>query len=377
MKSTFGEHIQISLFGESHGAAIGVNINGLAPGIKLDLDFIREQLNKRKPKGKISTQRKEADEFEIVSGFFNGYTTGTPLCIFIRNQSQHSKDYEATKYLMRPSHADYTAFEKYGGFQDYRGGGHFSGRITAPLVAAGAICLQILKQKGITIATHIASCKGIEDEPFGTTEEVLLKQADKLNDSYFPTISSQAEQEMVQVIEQAHSNGDSVGGILETAIVNMPAGIGEPFFGSIESVLAHLLFSVPAVKGVEFGLGFGFANLFGSQANDPFVMKDKVCTTSNHNGGINGGISNGMPIMIKTAVKPTPSIYQPQQTVDIQKRENAQLQIHGRHDPAIIHRARVVVDSMVAIGLVDLFADRYGYMWMASNEDNKERNDVS
>ena len=193
MKSTFGEHIQISLFGESHGAAIGVNINGLAPGIKLDLDFIRAQLNKRKPKGKISTQRKEADEFEIVSGFFNGYTTGTPLCIFIRNQSQHSKDY--------------AAFEKYGGFQDYRGGGHFSGRITAPLVAAGAICLQILKQKGITIATHIASCKGIEDEPFGTTEEVLLKQADKLNDSYFPTISSQAEQEMVQVIEQAHSNG--------------------------------------------------------------------------------------------------------------------------------------------------------------------------
>lgn len=192
----------------------------------------------------------------------------------------------------------------------------------------------------------------------------------------FPTISNQAEQEMIQVIEQAHSNGDSVGGILETAIVNMPAGIGEPFFGSIESVLAHLLFSVPAVKGVEFGLGFGFANLFGSQANDPFVMKDKVCTTSNHNGGINGGISNGMPIMIKTAVKPTPSIYQPQQTVNIQKRENAQLQIHGRHDPAIIHRARVVVDSMVAIGLVDLFADRYGYMWMASNEDNKERNDV-
>ena len=170
MKSTFGEHIQISLFGESHGAAIGVNINGLAPGIKLDLDFIRAQLNKRKPKGKISTQRKEADEFEIVSGFFNGYTTGTPLCIFIRNQSQHSKDYEATKYLMRPSHADYTAFEKYGGFQDYRGGGHFSGRITAPLVAAGAICLQILKQKGITIATHIASCKEIEDEPFATTD---------------------------------------------------------------------------------------------------------------------------------------------------------------------------------------------------------------
>ncbi len=377
MKSTFGEHIQISLFGESHGAAIGVNINGLAPGIRLDLDFMRAQLDKRKPKGKISTQRREADEFEIVSGYFNGYTTGTPLCIFIRNQSQHSKDYEATKYLMRPSHADYTAFQKYGGFQDYRGGGHFSGRITAPLVAAGAVCLQILKEKGITVATHIAACAGIADEPFGADKADLLRQAEKLNDSYFPTISSRAEQEMVQAIEQAHSSGDSVGGILETAVINMPAGIGEPFFGSVESVLAQLLFSVPAVKGVEFGLGFGFAGLRGSQANDPFVMEgDNVCTVTNHNGGINGGISNGMPVIIRTAVKPTPSIYQPQQTVDVQKRENAQLQIHGRHDPAIIHRARVVVDSMVAIGLVDLFADRYGYMWTAPDGSREERKDV-
>lgn len=369
MKSTFGEHIQISLFGESHGAAIGVNINGLAAGIPLDLDFMRAQLNKRKPKGKISTGRQEADEFEIVSGFFNGYTTGTPLCIFIRNQSQHSKDYEATKYLMRPSHADYTAFEKYKGFQDYRGGGHFSGRITAPIVAAGAICLQILKQKGITVATHITSLKGIEDASFATTEAELLKQANILNNSYFPTISDTAEQEMVKAIEAAHSNGDSVGGVLETAIINMPAGIGEPFFGSIESVLAQLLFSVPGVKGVEFGLGFDFANFYGSQANDPFVMEGKVRTTTNHNGGINGGISNGMPIMIKTAVKPTPSIYQPQQTVDIQKQVNAELQIHGRHDPAIIHRARVVVDSMVAIGLVDLFSERYGYTWMEPEQN--------
>ncbi len=366
MKSTFGENLQISLFGESHGAAIGVTVNGLAPGIALDLDFMRAQLDRRKPKGKISTQRHEADEFEIVSGFFDGYTTGTPLCILIRNQSQHSKDYAATRYCLRPSHADYTAFAKYGGFQDYRGGGHFSGRITAPLVAVGAICLQILRQKGITIATHIASCKEIKDDPFAQQQGALLEQIERLNGSYFPAISLQAEQRMVQLIEQAHANGDSVGGILETVVLNLPAGIGEPFFGSVESVLAQLLFSVPAVKGVEFGLGFGFSELYGSQANDPFVMQDgTVRTQTNHNGGINGGITNGMPVVIKTVVKPTPSIYQPQQTVDLQTKQNQTLQIHGRHDPAIIHRARVVVDSMVAIGLVDLFCARYGYLWTA------------
>ena len=366
MKSTFGKNINISLFGESHGTAIGVVINGLAPGIALDLDLIRAQLNKRKPKGKISTARQEADEFEIVSGFFHGYTTGTPLCLMIRNQSQHSRDYEKTKNFMRPSHADYTAFEKYRGYQDYRGGGHFSGRITAPLVAAGAICLQILESKGITIATHIARCKDISDESFGAKLEEMLVAAEKLNQSYFPTISDEAERRMVARIEEAHSQGDSVGGILETMVLNMPAGIGEPFFGSIESVLSQLLFSVPAVKGVEFGLGFGFADLLGSQANDSFRMENgKVVTATNHNGGINGGISNGMPIQIRTVIKPTPSIYQEQETIDYTAKENTVLTIHGRHDPAIIHRARVVVDSVVAIGLVDLFAERYGYLWMA------------
>lgn len=370
MKSTWGNNLNISLFGESHGAAIGVVINGLGAGIKLDTDFINAQLDKRKPKGKISTQRQEGDQFEIVSGYFNGYTTGTPLCLLIRNESQHSKDYEATKYLVRPSHADFTAFEKYHGYQDYRGGGHFSGRITAPLVAAGAICLQVLRDKGITVATHIRSCKGEQDVPFSTNSQEILEAATLLNDRYFPTISEEAGQRMVAVIEEAHKKGDSVGGVLETAVVGMPTGIGEPFFGSVESVLSQLLFSVPAVKGVSFGAGFGFENLYGSEANDSFCMnKDgTVITETNNNGGINGGITNGMPIMIQTAIKPTPSIYQEQDTIDYSKGEDAKLLIQGRHDPAIIHRARVVVDSVVAIGLVDLFCERYGYTWMESKQ---------
>lgn len=364
MKSCFGNNVNISLFGESHSQAIGVVINGLAPGIKLDLDFIQKQLDKRKPKGNISTKRQEADDFQIVSGFFNGYTTGTPLCLLIYNQSQKSGDYEKTKSLMRPSHADYTAQIKYNGFQDYRGGGHFSGRITAPLVAAGAICTQVLEQKGILIGTHIKACAGVADIGFSEDEQKLSQQITHLNDCYFPTNSSEAEGEMIGQIEKAQADGDSVGGVLETAIINMPAGIGEPFFGSIESTLSQLLFSIPAIKGVEFGAGFDFANMTGSEANDSLYYEGKVKTSTNNNGGINGGISNSMPITIRSVVKPTPSIYKPQQTVDINTNENAQLQIKGRHDPAIIHRARVVVDSMVAIGLLDLFCERYGYMWM-------------
>lgn len=362
MNSTFvGQHISLSLFGESHGAAIGITFDGLPAGIPLDLGLIRTQLEKRKPKGKISTARQEADEFEIVSGFFNGFTTGTPLCLLIRNNSQHSRDYEKTKFLMRPSHADYTAFQKYHGFQDYRGGGHFSGRITAPIVAAGAICMQLLREHTITIASHIARCQDICDIPFSDTPDTLSQQMQTLNESYFPVLSEEAARAMTARIEDAHSKGDSVGGILETMVTNLPAGIGNPFFDSIESVLSHLLFSIPAVKGVEFGLGFGFADLYGSQANDPLRIEGgKVVTTTNHNAGINGGISNGMPIVFRTVIKPTPSIYQPQDTIDYQSMQNASLTIHGRHDPAIIHRARVVVDSMAAIALLDLSWDQLG-----------------
>lgn len=366
MKSTFGNHVTVSIFGESHGQTIGCVIDGLAPGIRLDLDYLQAEMEKRKAFGRISTARREQDAVEIVSGFFNGYTTGTPLCMLIHNQVQHSKDYEATRYKARPSHADYTAQVKYLGYQDYRGGGHFSGRITAPVVAAGAICRQILAQKGIHIGSHLIQCKDVYEEPFSQDIQILTQQIHAMNQKRFAALSEEKEKEMTAVIEQAAREGDSVGGILETAVIGVPAGIGEPFFQSVESEFSHLLFSIPAIKGVQFGIGFAFADLYGSEANDPFRMDaaGKVVTTTNHNGGINGGITNGMPIVLRSVVKPTASIYKTQQTIDMHTMENTELNIVGRHDPAIVHRARVVVDAMVAIALVDLFADRYGYLWM-------------
>ena len=370
MQSIIGNSIKLSLFGESHGSMIGVVIDGLAPGIKLDTKFIQEQLDKRKPKGKISTQRHEEDDFKIVSGYFNGYTTGTPLCIMIENKAQKSKDYEKTRDLMRPSHADYTAEKKYLGYQDFRGGGHFSGRITAPLVAVGAICIQILREKGIVLGTHILKCKDEEDRNFSLDGEELKKEIEIVNNRYFPVFDDEKEESMKRVIEEAGKNLNSVGGILETAVMGVPSGVGEPYFNSIESILSHLLFSIPAVKGVEFGAGFSIANMFGSEANDSFYYDEngEVKTKSNNNGGINGGISNGMPIIIKTAIKPTPSIYKEQESIDISKHENIKFNIEGRHDPAIIHRARVVVDSVVAFGILDLLCMRYGYMFMRKEE---------
>lgn len=359
MKNTIGNHISISLFGESHGEAIGVVIDGLAPGIAIDLDFVKEQMEKRKAKGRISTQRHEGDEIHIVSGFFNGYTTGTPLTILIQNTSQHSQDYEKTKDRLRPSHADYTANEKYLGYQDYRGGGHFSGRITAPIVAAGAIALQILKSKGILIGSHIVNCHGIEDTPFSETETEIEQQLKILQVKEFPVLNEDASEKMMKTITAAAEDGDSVGGILESVILHMPTGIGEPYFYSLESVIAQYLYSVPAVKGVSFGLGFGFASLYGSEANDPILYKDgKVQTKTNHNAGINGGISNGMPIKLSTCIKPTPSIYKQQDTIHRTTHEAEKLIIQGRHDPAIIHRARVVVDSMLALAVLDLYMER-------------------
>ncbi|MDF9825272.1 chorismate synthase [Breznakia sp. PF5-3] len=365
MKSTIGEAISITIFGESHGKAIGAMIDGLCPGITLDFDYINHQLDLRKPKGRISTQRKESDEINIVSGYFDNHTTGTPLCILMENNNTQSKDYRKSKDLMRPSHADYTANLKYLGYQDYRGGGHFSGRLSAPLVAVGSICNQILQSKGIFIGSHLASVLDIEDDAFASEELDLIKQIQNLNKKHFPTINQDIEHKMKEKIEAYAIEGDSVGGVIESAIVNLPAGIGEPFFHSIESVLSSLIFSVPAVKGVEFGLGFAFANHVGSEVNDAFIMKDNnIKTKTNNNGGINGGISNGMPIIIKTVIKPTPSIYKKQETVNYKTKENTVLQIEGRHDPAIVHRARVVIDSVIAIGLLDLLTQRFGYLWM-------------
>lgn len=364
MKSTYGDAIKLTVFGESHGEMIGFVLDGLCAGIPLDLEYMNAQLDLRKPKGKISTQRKESDTPHIISGYFNGYTTGTPLCILFENSNTRSKDYSKTKDVMRPSHADYTAQVKYNGYQDYRGGGHFSGRLTTCLVAAGAICKQILKSKGIEIGTHIRNMNDIYDEAFHENE--LDKQIELLNQSYFPVLNEEVKTKMESYIETCAKELDSCGGVLESMVIGMPAGIGEPMFHSIESVVSQLLFSVPALKGVEFGLGFDFANHKGSEVNDAFYYDENndVKTKTNNNGGINGGISNGMPIVIKSVIKPTPSIYKKQDSINVETHENVTLQIEGRHDPAIIHRARVVVDSMIAIGLVDLFVQRYGYMWM-------------
>ena len=355
MKNTFGSSVCVTLFGESHGAKIGAVLDGLAPGIPVDTDMIRRQLTLRRPAGRISTARQEQDDFEIVSGVFEGRTTGTPLTILIPNADTRSGDYR--RGALRPGHADYTAHVKYHGFEDYRGGGHFSGRITAALTAAGAVAGSTLRNCGIRIATHISRCAGIADAPF-TDPEIQMEQ---LNRKTFAVLDEEKGKEMRAAIEAAADAGDSVGGVLETMVTGMPAGVGEPWFDTLESMLAHALFSVPAVKGVEFGDGFSMAEKRGSETNDAFTLKDgKTTTKTNHNGGINGGISNGMPVVFRCAVKPTPSIALPQESVNAEGTEEEILTLGGRHDPAVVHRARVVVDSVTALVLCDVLAQRFG-----------------
>lgn len=363
MKNTFGNNVSITLFGESHGEAIGCVLDGIAPGIEIDEDFIKSQMDKRKGINSISTLRRESDKVKILSGVFGGKTTGTPIALLIENEAQHSKDYSLTKDIARPSHADFTAECKYHGFQDYRGGGHFSGRITAPIVAAGAICIKALEKKGILIGTHISSCGEIKDRDFAD----LFEDIKRLQRSDMPVLDEKAGKEMLRLIEKTRDDLDSVGGILTTAILGVPAGIGEPWFDTVESMLSHALFSIPAVKGVEFGSGFDFAKMKGSDANDSFFIKDgSVKTKTNHNGGVNGGITNGMPIVFSCAVKPTPSIYKAQKTVNFKRNEDTTLEIKGRHDPAIIHRARVVVDSVAAIVICDLLSTHFGTDWLGA-----------
>lgn len=361
MKNTLGENFSVTIFGESHGPYIGVVLDGIAPGIDVNKDFINHQLDLRRPSGKISTKRVETDEFILASGVFNDKTTGTPLTILIPNSVQHSKDYEKTATLARPGHADYTANVKYHGFQDFRGGGHFSGRITAALVAAGGIIIPELEKKGIKIGTHIKSLGGIKDRNF----EDYHKDIDFLGGTNFPVLDADKSEQMKTLAEKIAAEGDSVGGVLESVILGMPAGVGEPWFGTLESELSYALFSIPAIKGVQFGDGFDMVDSFGSEFNDSLQIiqdngKSKVITKTNHNGGINGGISNGMPILFRCAVKPTPSIYKTQDTIDMSKNENAKLNIQGRHDPAIIHRARIVVDSVASFVIYDALAGRFG-----------------
>ena len=361
MKNTFGSNLTLTLFGESHGPAIGAVLDGLAPGMDVDEAFIASQLTLRRPAGKIGTARREEDRFQILSGVFQGKTTGTPLTLLIPNESQHSGDYEETRFLARPGHADYTAWCKYHGFEDYRGGGHFSGRVTAALVAAGAILLSALNKKGIRIGTHILRCAGIQDRPFGDLE----KDLEALGAMEFAALDEKAGIEMRRTIEAAGEAGDSVGGVLETAVTGLPAGLGEPWFDTVEGLLAHGLFSIPGVKGVDFGGAFEKTDLKGSVYNDAFYMDgDMVRTRTNNNGGVNGGISNGMPLLIRCAVKPTSSIRKTQETVDMEAGKDAEISVSGRHDPAIIHRAAAVADSVAALVLCDALAQRFGTGWL-------------
>ncbi len=362
MKNTFGNSITVTLFGESHGEFIGAVLDGLAPGIKIDKENINKRLSQRRPSGKISTARVEADEYIIASGEFGGYTTGTPLTVIIPNTNKKSGDYEKLAKTPRPSHADYTAECKYHGFQDRRGGGHFSGRITAALVAVGAILESALADKGIYIGTHISELHGVADRGFDDYKE----DVSALNNSLFPVLRESSRENMMREIEKAAAMGDSVGGILESAVIGLPAGVGEPWFDTLEGMLAHALFSVPAVKGVEFGLGFAFADVYGSEGNDAFRIEDgKVVTETNNSGGINGGISNGMPIIFRTAIKPTPSIFKAQKTVNLEDMSDTTIEIAGRHDPAIIHRARAVVDAVTAVTLADALTARFGTDYLA------------
>ncbi|GAB6149686.1 chorismate synthase [Clostridium novyi] len=355
MSGVWGNKIKYSIFGESHGKAIGITIDGLQSGIEIDLDEVNKEMRRRAPgRNKLSTARAEKDEFEILSGIFNGKTTGTPICAIIRNSDKHSKDYEKTKNLMRPGHADYTGFVKYDGFNDYRGGGHFSGRLTAPIVFAGAIAKQVLAKNNILVGSHIKSIGNIEEEYFNPIDikEDTLKT---LKNKEFATIDDSKGKLMQEEILKAKEDMNSVGGVIECAILNLPSGIGSPFFGSVESVLSSLLFSVPAVKGVEFGTGFNISKMRGNEANDEFYMDgENIRTYTNNNGGILGGITSGMPVIFRTAFKPTPSIAKEQRTINIETRENTTIKIEGRHDPCIVQRAIPVIEAVAAMGILEL-----------------------
>lgn len=354
MSSMWGKNIKISIFGESHGKAIGATIDGLPSGVLLDMEKIDELMQERAPgRTPWSTPRKEMDRVDIISGLNDGYTAGTPLTGLIYSYNKKSTDYEKTKNIIRPSHADYTGNIRYKGHNILAGGGHFSGRLTAPLVFAGAIAMQILETKGISINARIYSIGNIEDEKIDYCQNF---SDDSIADKNFPTVSNDAKEEMIEHILDCRANKDSVGGVLEVIVNNMPVGIGSPIFDNLESNIASILFAVPAVKGIEFGMGFDIARQKGSSVNDEFDITDgKVVTQTNNNGGILGGISNGMPLVVRCAIKPTPSISQKQNTIDIETMKRTELEIKGRHDPCIVPRAIPVSKAAVALAILDTY----------------------
>lgn len=355
MISSFGEKLKIIIEGGSHSQEISASVIGLPKGEPINEDLISVQMARRAPgQDSTSTARREPDKVEIITGLEDGVTNGDTLKIVIKNTNTHSSDYDNLKYTPRPSHADYPAFVKYNGTADMRGSGHFSGRLTAPLTAIGAICRQILARRGITIGGHIYNIGDSFDTAFDpvTVSESELKC---LSQKYFATRSDAAAQDMKQVILSAKENGDSIGGCVEVAVIGMPVGIGNHMFFGVENVISSLVYGVPAVKGVSFGAGFDFAYLLGSEANDPYYFKDdKVVTATNNCGGIVGGMTTGMPIIVKAALKPTPSIFKPQPTVNLETKENTMLQIKGRHDPCIVPRALPAIEAAISVAITML-----------------------
>jgi chorismate synthase len=362
MSWTFGKNYKVTLFGESHGQSIGVIIDGIQPGITLDFELITKEMNRRRPgKNNLSTPRDEKDKVNIQSGYFNDQTTGSALCGIINNKDTRSKDYSQMKDIMRPGHADYTGYMKYFGHNDYRGGGQFSGRLTASLCFAGAIAKQLLAEQGITVGSHIQSIAAVEDQSFAAVD-VTKELLEQLSNQVMPVLDASVEQSMRETITAAKNEGDSVGGTVEGIIFHLPPGLGDPFFDSFESVLSHMLFSIPGIKGVEFGKGFDITTLKGSEANDDYYMdQDQVKTSTNNNGGILGGITTGMPVIFKVAMKPTPSIAKKQQAVNMKTRKETPLTIEGRHDPCIVPRALVVVEAVSAIVALDFLLERKKY----------------
>ena len=345
--------MRYSIFGESHGPAVGVVLEGVPPGLELDLDAVRFDLSRRAPgKSPLSTARKEADEPQILSGVFEGRTTGAPLCAVIENTDTRSGDYARTKDLARPGHADYPAHVRYQGFNDYRGGGHFSGRLTAPLVFAGGVAKQILAQRGVYVGAHISTVYGVNDEPLEDWESLRACAAKD-----FPVLNDEKGAEMRDAILEAKNDQDSVGGAIECGVFGLPAGLGEPDFGrNAEGIFAQHLFAVPAVKGVSFGAGAAFALMRGSEANDPLYVDGDGSVKAEQNcaGGINGGITNGMPLVFEVTLRPTPSIARRQFTVDLAKGENAVLELTGRHDPCVVHRAVPAIEAAAALAACEL-----------------------
>ena len=355
MSSTLGEKIKLSIFGESHGAAIGCVIDGLPAGVVLDFDKIQKEMDKRAPgRDKTSTARKEPDKPQILSGVLNGKTTGAPLAMIIENTNTRSGDYDSVRFVPRPGHSDYPACVKYGGANDIRGGGHFSGRLTAPLVFAGAIAKQILAEKGVTVGAHILQIGAVRDTAFDKNN-IDAEKLNELSSDFFATISNEKEIEMRTAIESARLQGDSVGGVIECAAVGLPVGIGSNMFSTVEGRLSYALFGIPAVKGVQFGAGFDFAQMRGSEANDPYEIKNgAVHLKSNNNGGVLGGITDGAPLVFSVVVKPTASIASAQDSINLKTMENEKLVVNGRHDPCIVPRAVAVVEAVCAFTLLDM-----------------------